>query len=143
MLNNSFEVLRQIRNFSNQVSSRTENQFLLYNQRKSTFILWWVFSILITRSVSQRNAASNRNWSGICLLKVNKRNARTGCEICSKLIINVNGNDLAILILGSNYIRSHRSKDIKQTSFHEKTSILNYLWRRCIWKICWQRPLKH
>ena len=34
---------------------------------------------------------------------------------------NVNGNDLAILILGSNYIRSHRSKDIKQTSFHEKT----------------------
>ena len=36
---NSFETWGQILNFSNQVSARSESQYLLYNQRHSTFIL--------------------------------------------------------------------------------------------------------
>ena len=60
---NSFEIWRQIRNFSNQVSARNESQYLLYNHRKTTFILSYVFVIcfcchnltyFITRPVSQR-----------------------------------------------------------------------------------------
>ena len=36
---NSFEIWRQILDFSNQVSTRRESQYLFYNQRKSNFIL--------------------------------------------------------------------------------------------------------
>ena len=60
----SFKIWRQILNFSDQASGQSKSKYLLYNQRKSTFILTKVFNIcccchnltyLITRLVSQRN----------------------------------------------------------------------------------------
>ena len=33
------EILKQIHNFSNQVSAQSESQYLLHNQRKSAFML--------------------------------------------------------------------------------------------------------
>ena len=42
---NSFEIWSKVGNFSYQPSAQRESQYLLYNQRKSTYILSYVFDI--------------------------------------------------------------------------------------------------